>query len=124
MKTSVAVEFWDEGRRSSRRSSTGFASEADAVADLQGLGDSMQDAVARSGGREARRRHRYQNRTHNLERSTDAYLTKDSPNAVEVRLEPLAEYAIYVARRGYLDMTKAGEMGEAALDRLVDKLDT
>lgn len=124
MKATVTVEFWDEGKRSSGRSASGFRSERDAVADLQNLAKSMTDTAQRAGGRYARGHHKYKNRTRNLERSTDAFLTKDTAGEIRVDLEARAEYAVFVAKRGKLDITPAGDRTEAALDRLIDKLET
>lgn len=124
MKTSVGVEFWDGGKRSTSRSANGFRSDKRAQEDIQTLPRRMWALARRVGGRKAKQKHAYRNQTHNLERSTDAYLTRDTPTEVEVRLEPLAEYAKYVAARGYLDMTEAGEATERALDALFDDFET
>ena len=89
---------------------------------FDGLGEAIQSVADQTGGEELRRRHRYRNRTGNLEGSSGAYLTEDTPNAVTVRLEPLAEYAPFVANRGYLDTQRAGERAERAIDRVIAKL--
>ena len=79
----------------------------------------MQDAVERSGAQEARRNHGYRNRTHNLERSTAAYLVQALPNHIVVHLGPLAPYAKYVAARGFLSLERAKRMAKIAVDRLL-----
>lgn len=98
----------------------GSASRIDRAFD--GLGETFLSAADQSGGEELRRRHRYRNRTGNLEQSSVARLTKDTANEVVVRLEPLAPYAPFVANRGYLDTSRAGERAERAIDRVVQKL--
>lgn len=119
----TAIEFWDDGGKASRQTKGGFASDEAAIDDLESLARSMTDTAQRVGGKWARGHHKYKNRTRNLERSTDAFLTKDTAGEICIDLEARAEYAIYVAKRGKLDITPAGERTEAAIDRLIDKLD-
>ena len=87
---------------------------------IDGLGPKMQSVVHRSGAVHAKSHHRYTNRTYNLQGSTDAFLTKDSPNEVQVDLAATAEYAGAVAALGYLDMGDSASVAENALDGFFD----
>lgn len=72
--------------------------------------------IARQAASDERRGHTYQNRTGNLERSTQATEPVDSGDTVQVDLIAGTEYASYVNARGYMIIDEtaaraANEMG-------------
>lgn len=93
-----------------------FEHELDSA--LKVLPAHMLSTVQETGAREAQQNHRYRNRTGNLQASTDAYLTESTDNEIAVTLGPTAEYAVFVANRGYLDMEHPAELAERGLDGL------
>lgn len=66
--------------------------------------------------------HLYQNRTGNLEKSTQVKIIKETPDLFEADIEIAMEYAPYVYDKGLMVIDLAVEMAEQNIDQYMRSL--
>jgi hypothetical protein len=77
----------------------------------------LRAVIDATGGAFARGNHEYKNQTTRLEASTKAYIVSANFGGVTIELAARMPYAKYVARLGYLDLSKAAAIARAAVTR-------